>query len=111
MEIATERVDNAVIVKAIGKFYSNDAQEVEDGLAGVIGGRMPRLAVDLTEMDYISSAGLRVLLKVAKQVERANGKVVLFGLRPNVREVFSITAFDRIFAIHDDRAGALAAMG
>jgi anti-anti-sigma regulatory factor len=48
-------------------------------------------------------------LKLAKQVQRVNGKVSLFGLKPNVREVFSITAFDRIFAIRDDRAGAIAA--
>jgi hypothetical protein len=43
MEIATERVENVVIVKARGRFYSNDAQGVEDGLAGVIGGGMPAL--------------------------------------------------------------------
>jgi hypothetical protein len=43
MEIATERVDNAVIVKAIGKFYSNDAQEVEDGLAGSLVAACPAL--------------------------------------------------------------------
>jgi len=45
-----------------------------------------------------------------KQVQRLNGKVALFGLQPNVREVFSITAFDRIFAICGDRAAAIAAV-
>ena len=111
MEITTERVDDVVVVKAKGRFYSNDAQAVEAGLAEAIGTGNPCFAVDLTEMDYISSAGLRVFLKMAKQVQKANGKVVvLFGLRPNVREVFSITAFDRIFSIHADRAAAIAAM-
>jgi len=110
MEITTERVDDVVVVKAKGRFYSNDAQAVEAGLAEAIGSGALRLALDLTEMDYISSAGLRVLLKVAKQIQRAKGKVVLFGLRPHVREVFSISAFDRIFSIHVDRAAAIAAM-
>ena len=110
MEITTERVDDVVVVKAKGRFYSNNTQAVEKGLAEAIGSGPLRLALDLTEMDYISSAGLRVLLKVAKQIQRAKGKVVLFGLRPHVREVFSISAFDRIFSIHVDRAAAIAAM-
>ena len=110
MEIATEHIDDVVVVKAKGRFYSNDVQAMEEGLAEAIGSGKRCLAVDLAEMDYISSAGLRVFLKVAKQVQKANGKVVLFGLRPNVREVFSTTAFDRIFSIHADRAAAIAAM-
>ena len=110
MEIATERVDSFVLVKVKGRFYSSDAQAMEDGFAAMLGGSDPHLAVDMTEFTYISSAGLQVLLKLAKQVQSARGKVVLFGLRPHVREVFSITAFDRLFSIHDNRAGAIAAM-
>jgi stage II sporulation protein AA (anti-sigma F factor antagonist) len=111
MEIATEHLDSIVVVRITGRFYSSDAQAVEDGLVAALGGGgAPHLALDMTELDYISSAGLRVLLKLAKQIQRRNGKVVLFGLRSNVREVFSISAFDRIFSIHNDRAAAVAAM-
>ena len=110
MEIATENLEGIVLVSIKGRCYSSDAQAVEDGLAAALGGGTRQLAVDMTELDYISSAGLRVLLKLAKQIQRGKGKVVLFGLRPNVREVFSISAFDRIFSIHNDRAAAVAAM-
>jgi stage II sporulation protein AA (anti-sigma F factor antagonist) len=108
--IATEHLESIVLVSIKGRFYSSDAQRVEDGLAAALGGGAPHLAVNMTELDYISSAGLRVLLKLAKKIQRAKGKVVLFGLRPNIREVFSISAFDRIFSIHNDRAAAVAAM-
>jgi stage II sporulation protein AA (anti-sigma F factor antagonist) len=110
MEIATEHLESIVLVRIKGRCYSSDADVVEDGLATVLGGGAPHLAVDMTELDYISSAGLRVLLKLAKQIQSGKGKVVLFGLRPNVREVFSISAFDRIFSIHNDRATAVAAI-
>ena len=110
MEIATEHLDSIVLVRVKGRLFSSDAKAVEDGFAAALSAAVPHLAIDLTELDYISSAGLRVLLKLAKQVQRARGKVVLFGLRPNVREVFSITAFDRIFSIHSDRAAAVAAI-
>jgi sigma-B regulation protein RsbU (phosphoserine phosphatase) len=110
MEIATEHLESIVLIRIKGRCYSSDAQAVEDGLAAALGGA-PHLAVDMTELDYISSAGLRVLLKLANQTHREKGKMVLFGLRPNVREVFSISAFDRIFSIYNDRAAAVAAIG
>lgn len=110
MEITTERVDKVVIVKVKGRFYSSAASAAEKSVAAALGSDVPRLAIDMTELDYISSAGLRVLLKLAKQIERAKGNVVLFGLHPNVREVFSITSFDTIFSIHSDRAAAVAAV-
>jgi anti-anti-sigma regulatory factor len=46
---------------------------------------------------------------MAKKVQQANGKVVLFGLAANVREVFSISGFDRIFSIQADAESAIAA--
>ena len=110
MEIATEHLESIAVVRITGRFYSSDAQAVEDGLAAALGGGAPHLALDMTELDYISSAGLRVFLKLAKQIQRRKGKMVLFGLRSNVREVFSISAFDRIFSIHKDRAAAVAAI-
>lgn len=111
MEIATEQLESIVLIRIKGRCYSSDAQAVEDGLATALGAGTPHLAIDMTELDYISSAGLRILLKLAKQIQRRKGKVVLFGLRPNVREVFSISAFDRIFSIYNDRAAAVAAIG
>jgi stage II sporulation protein AA (anti-sigma F factor antagonist) len=110
MEIATEYLESIALVRIKERIYSSDAQSVEDGLVAALGIGVPHLAVDMIELDYISSAGLRVLSKLAKQIQKAKGKVVLFGLRPNVREVFSISAFDRIFSIHVDRAAAIAAM-
>jgi anti-anti-sigma factor len=110
MEIATEHLERMVVVRITRRFYSSDAQAVEGGLTAALGHGAPHLAVDMTEVDYISSAGLRVLLQLATQIQRRKGKVVLFDLRSNVREVFSISAFDRIFSIHNDRAAAVAAL-
>jgi anti-anti-sigma regulatory factor len=47
---------------------------------------------------------------MAKKVQQAKGKVALFGLSPNVREVFSVSGFDTIFSIQPDSAAALAAV-
>jgi anti-anti-sigma factor len=110
MEFAQELLGDVVIVKLSGRLDSGTAQPAEESFTGVLGGGALRLAIDMSNLEYISSAGLRVLLVVAKKVQQAKGKVVLFGLVRNVREVFSISGFDRIFAIQSDMAAALEAV-
>jgi anti-anti-sigma factor len=104
----SRHVHRSVIVKIRGKFYSGAAVAAEESFAGALGETVPRVVIDPTELDYTSGAGLRVFLKLAKQVQRVSGNMALFGLHPNVREVFSITALDSILAICDDRAAAIA---
>ena len=63
--------------------------------------------VDFSALTYVSSAGLRVILMAAKRVKQSQGKLVLFGLSPQVREVFEISGFLKILDVVDDRAAAL----
>ena len=67
-----------------------------------------RVAIDLAGVDYVSSAGLRVFLMLAKKLQKGGGKLVLCGLAPSVREVFDIAGFSRILDLADDREAALA---
>jgi anti-anti-sigma factor len=110
MEFAQEQAGDVVIVRLAGRLDSGAARSAEDGFNGALTADSPHLAVDMTKLDYISSAGLRVLLVMAKKVQQAKGKVALFGLSPNVREVFSVSGFDTIFSIQPDSAAALAAV-
>ena len=110
MDMAQERDGDVVILKLAGRLDSSTAKSAEESFAAVIGGAAPRVAIDLSQLAYISSAGLRVLLLVAKKVKQAGGKVALFGLVANVREVFSISGFDKIFALQSDAAAAVAAV-
>jgi len=110
MEFAHEQAGDVVIVKLAGRLDSGAAQPAEESFTRVLAGGTPHLAVDLSDLQYISSAGLRVLLVVAKKVQQAKGKVVLFGLGLNVREVFSISGFDKIFLIQSDSTSAVAAL-
>ena len=110
MEIAHEQVGGAVVAKVAGRLDSSTAAAAEKCLNEVLAAGTPHLAIDLSQLDYISSAGLRVLLVVARKVQQAQGKMALFGLGPGVREVFAMSGFDKIFAVRDDAAAALAAV-
>jgi anti-anti-sigma factor len=58
-----------------------------------------KLLVELSKLDYISSAGLRVLLVAAKQLQQKGGKIVLCSMTTGVKEVFEISGFSSIFKI------------
>jgi anti-anti-sigma factor len=110
MEFAQEQAGDVVIVKLSGRLDSSTAPSAEESFTRVLATGPRHLAIDLSNLEYISSAGLRILLVVARKLQQAKGKVVLFGLRDNVREVFQISGFDRIFTIQPNMAAAVAAV-
>ena len=110
MEIKQERDGDVVIVRLSGRLDSSAASAAEEQLSAALVGAPPRVAIDMSGLAYISSAGLRVLLVLAKKVQQQKGKVALGGLAANVREVFSATGFDSIFTIAADPASAVAAV-
>jgi anti-anti-sigma factor len=110
MQIAHERDGEVVVVRMSGRLDSSAAPSAEEQLAAALTGEPPRLALDMSELAYISSAGLRVLLVVAKKVQQREGKLALGGLATNVREVFAVSGLDTIFAIESDAAAAIAAV-
>jgi anti-sigma B factor antagonist len=64
-----------------------------------------RIVLDMNEVDYVSSAGLRVLLQGAKALKETEGEIVLFGMNSAVKEVFSLSGFKilfRTFSYEDD---------
>ncbi|MBI3057596.1 MAG: STAS domain-containing protein [Betaproteobacteria bacterium] len=69
------------------------------------------VVLDFSSVDYISSAGLRVLMLAAKQARASGGTVALAALQPVVLEIFQISRFDKVLACHPGIAEALAAVG
>ena len=110
MEVLESRSGNTVIIDVRGRVDSNTARAFEEKLLGAVVPADPALVVDCTQLDYISSAGLRVMLMAAKKVRAAKGRLALCGLRPHVREVFDVSGFSSLFLIHPARDAALAAV-
>lgn len=104
-----ERTEAAVIVALAGRLDSGAAPTLDQALSPLVepGGR---ILLDLAKVDFVSSAGLRIFLKTAKQAKAANAGLALCGLNDSVRDVFEISGFMTIFAVHPDRAQALAAL-
>jgi anti-anti-sigma factor len=80
--------------------------QLEQALAGA-GTAPAALIIDCVDLDYVSSAGLRVLLRAARAAERAGVSFAVCALTPAVRDVFDLSGFSRIIAVHASRAMAL----
>jgi anti-sigma B factor antagonist len=64
--------------------------------------------IDCAGLEYVSSAGLRAFLLAARTSQRAGLRFAMCSLQPAVREVFEMSGFSRVIAVHTDRAAALA---
>ena len=106
MEIAARTQDDVTLVAVAGSLDSNTSPEAQAALDGILSSGARKLVVDLRGLDYISSAGLRVLLGTAKRL-KGKGELRLFGLNETVREVFDISGFSTILTVFATEADAL----
>jgi anti-anti-sigma factor len=107
MQISQENHGQVLLIGVAGRLDSTTAGDLELVLhdAGVAGHR--HYVIDLAQTAYVSSAGLRVLLALAKKLDGGLGSIRLCGLNASVRKVFDISGFTGLFALYGDRQAAL----
>jgi len=99
MEIVEEKAGDVLIVTLKGRLDTNSSKEAEKQILDRIGAGEHRLVIDLAELDYLSSVGLRVLLLAAKRMKAVQGQLAVCTLKPEVATIFDIAGFAAIFRI------------
>jgi anti-anti-sigma factor len=107
MDITTRMQNGVTLVVFAGSLDSNTSPKAQQEIDGVLAAGARKVAIDCTALDYISSAGLRVMLGAAKKLNGAGSGLRLFGLNQSVREVFDISGFSKILAVFNTEADAL----
>jgi len=107
MEVHEEMIGDALVLVPVDRVDSATAKVFEAKVIAAIGQGTGKIVLDFSQLDYISSAGLRVVLVGAKMT-RAPRKFVLSDMKPHIREIFDMSGFSKILVIHPDRAAALA---
>ena len=101
MEI-TKKEENGVVSLVInGRLDAVTASDAEQAINEITKEQGVRLLFDLEPLEYISSAGLRVLLAAAKDLKRNNGKMVICALNEEIQKIFEISGFSSIIPIAD----------
>lgn len=94
-------LDGTQIVDIEGRIDSGNANDVQKSLADIVEKTSGALVISLEHVDYISSAGLRVLLLTFKSLSADKRGMALAALNPDVRDIMHITGFEKILSCHD----------
>ena len=104
MEITAEQMKRCELVTVSGRIDSATAPELENMLLELIQAGQKNIVVNLGDVNFISSAGLKALLSALMKVRKIipPGNVVISAIRPELKESFDLVGFDRLFAFYDD---------
>lgn len=111
MDLQTTIENNAIVVTISGRLDAVTAPEYEKRVREMIASGNNDFVVDFAQLDYISSAGLRALLLMAKLLKEKNGNVCFANVDGNVRSVFEMSGFAALFKMENSVADALATLG
>jgi len=107
MELTEKNTDKCTIIDIKGRLDTINSNIFEKRLMELMDQQVDRILVNCTQMDYISSSGLRDLLIALKKITLTGGKFVICGLQGNIREIFEISGFTTIFEIYPGEEEAL----
>ncbi len=111
MTIKEERIDGIVVVAPVGRVDSTTSAALDAHLVGLTNDDRHRIVVDFAGVDYISSAGLRVMLTLAKRIRERHGALAICSLGASVRQVFELAGFLPLFTVAPSRDRAIETLG
>jgi anti-anti-sigma factor len=111
MEIREQSLHGILIVEVVGRVDSTAAPAVQERFASLLTTPERRILLDLTALDYISSAGFRVLLIAGKHADQQGIRIALCGMSEKVRQLFDLAGFLDLFSIAPTRQDGIALLG
>ena len=107
MKLNTSMIGNVITIILKDRIDANNAPEIEQGALSLISGSSCKLVADLSQVSFMSSAGLRALLTMLKEAKRNGGDLRLAGAQGFVKEVLDLTKFSAIFKIYTNTEDAV----
>ena len=111
MDVREEQIGGVTVVQVKGRLDSTTSPMLGERLSAMLGAAKARVLVDFSQLEYISSAGFRVLLQAAKRADENAAKLVLCGVSGKVRQLFDLGGFLDLFSITATREEGITAAG
>lgn len=108
MEVTVKEVNEVNVLSFEGNLDTNTAPQAQAQIDELIDGGSSKILINFVDLNYISSAGLRVLLATAKKMKATSGDLKICGLNKTVQEVFDISGFSSILSVVATEEEALA---
>ena len=111
MEINSLQMEQTRVLEIKGRLDSLTSVELEGQIKSALNAQPRAVVLDFSGVEFLSSAGLRVLLSAAKRCRQQSTKLALHSLMPNIAEVFDLGGLTVFLPAYPDRASALSAVG
>jgi len=102
MEIVEESIKDVWVLTPLGRIDASCSGQVKDKVLSMIDDSQTRLLLDLSEVDFIDSSGLGMLVSCLNTMKKAGGTLKLCSFQENPKHVFEMTRLDRIFEVFED---------
>jgi anti-sigma B factor antagonist len=99
------------VLSVVGELELATAPRLHQRVVGLVGEGCDHIVLDLTNVDFVDSVGLGVVVAALKRARGRGGEVVVVGAVPRVRSLFEVTRLDEIVAMFDDLPAAFAELG
>ena len=107
MDIVKNMEGEILTVKLIGRLDTNASMEFEQEVEKSINSNSKNMIIDFTDLEYICSSGLRVIIQAAKKLKSLQGELVLCSMEDYIQEVFEISGFDTFLKIFPSKEEAV----
>lgn len=111
MECTSSKTNEIVVIRVAGRLNAETVPDFEKECGRWINEEEKRIVVDFSRLEYISSAGLRSIMSIGKNLKTAGGVIAFGGLKGMVMEIFDIAGFTAIFPIYQSLEKALQEAG
>jgi anti-sigma B factor antagonist/stage II sporulation protein AA (anti-sigma F factor antagonist) len=110
LTVSIEEQGRRKLVRLEGRVDANTTPTLEKKLSKILSESKQRVLIDFSRVDYLSSAGMRLLLSATKKISAQGGKLVFCGMSEDVMEIIRMAGFDKILAIYPTELEALKAL-
>ena len=111
MEISTREVSDVLVVDMAGRLDTSTSGKAYDEMVRIAKSGANKVVLNLDKLEYVSSAGLRVILTAAKLLQASTGEMKICHANGVVKEVLEMSGFDSLIRIYADENDAIAAFG
>ncbi len=111
MQIDTREISNILVVDMAGRLDTSTSGDAYDEIVRITENSGDKMVLNLDKLEFVSSAGLRVILTAAKLLRASSGEMKICHANGVVKEVLETSGFDKLIDIHDTEENAVAAFG
>ncbi len=111
MKVNVREDGQIMVIELNGHVDASNAFQLEEKMEEIVSSGKHKIVVNFKTVDYISSAGLRVLLTAIKKVKSHQGDMVLCEMSDNIHKIFSLAGFTNIFTIMNNEMESMTFLG